>query len=317
MLLASGLAVYAYGVVGFLVFGHGLIEAIYQTGLTLTTVGYGASPDLRDLEKMFVTSLALVGLVLYLFGLAVIASVVSEGRYVLEARRRRMLRRISSLHNHVIVCAYGRVGRAAVDELLSEGVPCVVIDPNERVVERMENEGLLHLVADPTNTHVLMDAGIKRARALVSAVDSDATNVFITMAARALSSEVFIVARSSEPDSAAHLYRAGANRVISPYVASGRHMALMAQRPRVVDYLDIAGLGDATIRIEEVRVDDNSPLIGRTVEEVADGSAPLLLRRRDCRLRSAPTSDTELAAGDVLVLVRENPNRSPAVQVPS
>lgn len=305
-LVLAAVGVVAYGVSGYLILGNGFVDAIYRTGLTLTTVGFSSEQAPARAEKLFTTSVAMVGVLLYLIVLAVVASVITEGHFVRAARRRRMQRRIVDLHDHFIICAYGRVGRAVAREFESEGVPFVVVDPAEAVMERMANDGVLHLIEDPTNEATLLSAGVQRARGLITAVDSDSTNVYITMAARALNPDLFIVARASERDSPEHLYRAGANRVISPYVSSGRHMALLSLRPRVVDYLDIAGLGETAMRIEEVRIEAGSPFVGATVAEVCVDSMPLLVRHGDGPLHLAPSGAERLEIGDVLVVVREN-----------
>jgi voltage-gated potassium channel len=223
-----------------------------------------------------------------------------------------MQSRIDRLEDHFIICAYGRVGRAVAREFESDGVPFVVVDPNEAVADRLVNDGVIHLAGDPTNEATLLAAGVKIARGLITAVDSDATNVYITMAARALNPDLFIVARASERDSPDHLYRAGANRVISPYVSSGRHMALLSLRPRVIDYLDIAGLGEKAMRIEEVRIESGSPFSGATVAELCVDSIPLLLRKGRGDTQPTPTGSERLEVGDVLVLVREQESSRPA-----
>lgn len=213
-----------------------------------------------------------------------------------------MDRRIAALNNHYIICAYGRVARAAARELEAEGVPFVVIDRLEELEERMRADGVHYIIADPTSDAVLREAGIERARGLVSAVDSDADNVYITLTARSMRPELFIVARASESAAADRLYRAGADRVISPYVSSGRHMAMLALRPRIVDYIDIAGRGDETLRLEEVLIDERSPLVGLTLGAVSGGATPLVIRREG-NVLSNPAASELLQAGDLLVLL--------------
>ena len=149
-----------------------------------------------------------------------------------------MEKRIEALRGHFIVCAYGRVGRAAVRELEAAGLPFVVVDPKEDLRERMDEDALLYLVDDPSLEPVLRRAGVERARGLLCAVDSDATNVFITLTARQMNPDLFIVARASDPGSTERLERAGADRVVSPFVSSGRHMVRMAQDPSIVDLFD-------------------------------------------------------------------------------
>lgn len=293
---------FVVGTIGFMMLGEDFVHAIYQTGLVLTTVGFTPEDRPGAVEKIFTASLAFGGVVAFFGTLAVFTSALVEGHIGMLSRRRRMDRRIAALNNHYIICAYGRVARAAARELEAEGVPFVVIDRLEELEERMRADGVHYIIADPTSDAVLREAGIERARGLVSAVDSDADNVYITLTARSMRPELFIVARASESAAADRLYRAGADRVISPYVSSGRHMAMLALRPRIVDYIDIAGRGDETLRLEEVLIDERSPLVGLTLGAVSGGATPLVIRREG-NVLSNPAASELLQAGDLLVLL--------------
>ncbi len=215
-----------------------------------------------------------------------------------------MQRRIDRLHGHFIICAYGRVGRAVAREFEAEGVPFVVIDIKEELEERLISDGVLYLIEDPASEAVLRRAGIERAQGLVCAVDSDAANVYITLTARALNPAIFITARAGEPESPERLYRAGANRVISPYVTSGRHMALLTLRPRILDYLEVAGDRQG-LRLEELLIESGSALVGRELAEVAGEAVPLLLRRVTGDTIPNPSPREVLQAGDLLLLYGE------------
>jgi voltage-gated potassium channel len=150
---------------------------------------------------------------------------------------------------------------------------------------------------------VLLQAGIERARGLFCAVDSDATNVYITLMARSLNPDIMIVARASEPGSAARLERAGANRVVSPFVSSGRHMAIMGLRPEVLDALDSGSRALSSMEVEERLVDQDSPFVGRAVDDADIGAPILALRRADGSVIPNPPGDQRLAAGDVVLIL--------------
>jgi voltage-gated potassium channel len=160
-----------------------------------------------------------------------------------------------------------------------------------------------YLIDDPSQEDVLTRAGIERARALVCAVDSDATNVYIALIARSLRSDLFIVARASEPGSDERLRRAGADRVVSPYVSSGRHMARIALRPSVSDVLEIDPDSARSLELDEIRVDAGSAFVGRTLAEVARGAIPLALQRSGGEVTPHPDEQTRLAEGDLVVLL--------------
>jgi len=216
-----------------------------------------------------------------------------------------MQRRIDEMSEHFIVCAYGRVGRAVARELEAEGAPFVVIDPEEALVERMTSEGVAYLIDDPSEEPVLRRAGVERARGLVCAVDSDATNVYIALVARSLNPELFIVARASEPGSDQRLLKAGADRVVSPFVSSGRHMALVAMRPSVSDVVELEAPDAASIKLEEVQVDTASGLVGQSVGE-ALGTVPVLaIRHAGGQITPNPSAQVRLQAGDLVLLLGE------------
>src|SRR3954470_8309835 len=270
--------VYAYGVIGYLLFGFGIVDAVTQTALALTTVGFSIATPLSDAEKLFTASLALAGVSVFLVLLAVLGAGLVEGQYLHKARRRRMQSRIDGMRDHYIVCAYGRGGRTVARGLETEGVPFVVIDQREDLEDLMRDDGVSYLIGASSSEDVLRSAGVDRARGLVCAVDSDTENVYIALTARALNPDIFMVARAGKPESPDRLIRAGANRVISPYVTSGRHMAVLAVRPEITDYLDVEG-ATSPVRIEQLMIEPGSPLIGRTVGEVSGGAVPVLLRR--------------------------------------
>ena len=293
--------VVTYGIVGYWQLeGWSLLDAVYMTITTLTTVGFREVRELDTSGRIFTLTLLVLGVGVLLVGISFTAAVLAEAEIGGRSRRRRMERRIASMHDHYIVCAYGRVGRAAVRELEDAGIPFVVLDPNEELQERMTEDGVAYLIDDPSLEPALREAGVERARALLCAVDSDATNVFITLTARQLNPRLFIVARASEPGSAERLERAGADRVVSPYVSSGRHMVRMAQDPSVVDVLE-AGSAQRSVPVTERSVVAGSELDGRVV---ADLEAPVLaVRRADGSTLPNPSLDVRLAPGDVVLLL--------------
>ncbi len=296
--------VFAYGVVGYLLFGFGVVDAFTQTALALTTVGFSINEPLTDGEKIFTASVALAGVSMFLILLAMLGAGLIEGQYLHTGRRRRMQSRIDGMRNHYIVCAYGRVGQTVARELESEGVPFVVIEQQEELEDLMRYDGVTHLIGLPSSESMLRAAGVERARGLVCAVDSDTENVYIALTARALNSDIFIVARAGKPESPDRLLRAGANRVISPYVTSGRHMAVLAMHPEVTDYLDVEGSAGA-LRLEQLVIEPSSPLAGQTLGEVCGDAVPVLLRRAGGETVTNPSLDERVAEGDLVVAYGE------------
>jgi voltage-gated potassium channel len=306
-------AVFAFGVVGYMVFEDwSFLDALYMTVITLTTVGFREVRPLDATGQVFTIVLLVMGVGLALITVALIAQMVTESQLGVRSRRRRMEREIDRLRDHTIICAYGRVGRAAARELRDSGRSFVVIDPQEDLRERMDEDGVLYLIDDPSSEAVLKRAGVDRARSLVCAVDSDATNVYITLIARSIRTDLQIVARASEPGSPERLERAGADRVVSPFVTSGQHMAKMAMRPELVDVLGEEE-GQRTLAVEERVVQGGSSLAGR---RVADAGAPVLaLRRRSGETVANPPADLELAEGDTVLMLAAEAGARPGEPV--
>jgi voltage-gated potassium channel len=293
------------GTVGYLAFGYGPGSALAMTLLTLTTVGFATSQGLRTDVLLFTGGLAVLGVGLFATMLGLAATAIVEGRISLFSRSRRMQRHIDQLNNHFIVCAYGRVGRSVARELQGEHLPFVVIDAKAELQADLDRDGVCYLLGTPSDEQVLRRAGVDRARALICAVDSDAENVYITLVARSLRADLPIVARAAEDQSADRLYRAGANKVVSPYVTSGRRMANLAIRPNVVDFFDIARAGQPDLRLEELVITAGSPLVGRSLQELTGPAVPLLLRHHDGQLLANPPQELRLSTGDTLVVYGE------------
>ncbi|MEX0990873.1 MAG: potassium channel protein [Actinomycetota bacterium] len=298
-----------YGVVGYMgLEGWSFADALYMTVLALSTVGFREVRPLDTSGRIFTITLIMLGVAIVLVTVSVIAAWVSDERLGQARRRRRMQKRLDDRTDHFIICAYGRVGRAVARDFESEGVPFVVVDIDEELEQRMNDDGVDHLIGDPSLEPVLRSAGVGRARGLICAVDSDATNVYIALLARSMNPDLLIVARASEPGSDARLLSAGADRVVSPFVSSGRHMALMALHPSIVDVLEVgheAGHAKGGLWVQEILVDGSSSLDGRTVAEGAGSAAPLAIRHADGTVTSNPAGDLPLRSGDLLLVLGE------------
>jgi voltage-gated potassium channel len=304
-LLALGL-VLIVGTVGYMVLGFGVLDAVYQTVTTVTTVGFREVQPLTSAGQMFtiVLILAGVGTALYTFG--VLLDALIEGHLLQHMERRRMDREIARMTGHVIICGCGRVGRASAQYLVATGQAVVMID---RDATRLQSLGYPTVIGDVTDDQVLQTAGIMRARALIAALDTDADNVFVTLSSRALQPDLVIIARARTEVSKPKLLRAGANRAVNPQLIGGRRMAAFALQPHVAEFLDVV-MHDENLefRIEQVEVGADSPLVGRTLDEaaLARGSGVLLLAiRADTtgQFVANPTLETRLQPKSILIAV--------------
>lgn len=291
-----------YGVVGYLLLGFSLPSAFYVTLLALVDNGAPSGASLSVGGKVFTITLVILGVGVFLVLLGQVGAAVVEGAVTLNAKGRRMQRRVEHLKDHYILCAYGRVGRTVARELEAEGAPYVVIESRSELEADLQRDGVAYLLGSPSSEDMLVAAGIARAQGVICTVDSDAENVYITIMARSLNPDAAIVSRAAQPESAERLRRAGATRVVSPYTTSGRRMALLALRPSVVDFFEIAGRGAADVRLEELVVQEGSELIGRPLAEVCRAAIPLLIRRVNGELLASPAGTVTLEEGDAVVI---------------
>jgi voltage-gated potassium channel len=296
----------SYGTIGYQVIeGYSFLDALYMTVTTLTTVGFGEIHPLSTAGRAFAITLIAFGVLAVFDLIAVFTSLLASGRLSRSIERRAMQRRIRDLRDHYVVCAYGRVGRAATQELLRRGAEVVVIEVQEALEPLLAEAGVAYLIGDPSEEAVLEEAGVGRARALLCAVDSDVVNVYITLSARALNPDLFIIARASRPESVEKLRRAGADRVVSPYAVSGVRMASQALQPAMLEFVDMVSVAPE-LRIEELAVGAASALASRTVRDVCapyDGVMVLAVRDADGELLIPPRADTVLDEGDLIIVV--------------
>ncbi|MBT7189534.1 MAG: potassium channel protein [Anaerolineae bacterium] len=248
--------------------GMTFIEAMYMTVITISTVGFGEVRTLSSIGRIFTIILILGGGGLAGFAVTVGADYIMSGKWQNYWEKRRHTRMLSELKDHVIVCGFGRVGRNVTDELKVEGVPFIVIDIDPEEAAQATDHGCLAVVGNAANETMLHEVGIDKARALVAAVNSDAENVFITLTARSLQPDIYIVARANYEDSTPKLLRAGANHTIMPYHISGKRIATKLIRPSVADFLDeVVHAGGLEMILEEVYIESGSEFAGKTVAE--------------------------------------------------
>jgi voltage-gated potassium channel len=259
----------AVGVAGFrLLEGFTLLDSLYMTVITITTVGFGEVHALSPAGRVFTMLLILGGGGIVAYALTASVEYVVSGQWRLHWTERRNRKMLDSLSGHVIVCGFGRVGRFVAQDLKAEGQPFVVIEKETERMELTRRFGYLALQGNAANESLLEQAGIRRARGLVAALDSDAENVYIALTARGLNPELFIVARANFEESESKLLRAGANRVLLPYRISGRRMVTMLLHPEVADFLEeVSHCGGMELLLEQVKIGRASRLEGLSLAE--------------------------------------------------
>lgn len=302
--LVTGLGTLAYVVIGL-----DLEDALYQTVLTVATVGYReiGPADVVDTARYRTVTIVLVitGVGTALYTLGVMLESIVEGRLTDQIWRRRMDRSIAAMSGHVVVCGWGRVGQTIARDLSAAGRDVVVIDIE---ADRFVDVDHPFVVGDATDDAVLVQASLGRARALVAALDSDASNLFVTLSGRAMRPDLFIVARARVESAEAKLLQAGADRVVNPQHIGGQRIAAMILQPSVTDFLDVV-MHDADIeyRLAEVAVGPSSPIAGRTLRDAhirdRTGALVLAMRSPEGRFASNPSPETEIRPGEVLIAI--------------
>jgi len=296
-----------FGCLGYIVIeGWGFMDALYMTIITLATVGYSEVHAISGAGRIFTLVLIILGVGYFLYVVGNIIQFLVEGRIRAVLGRRKLDSQINRLNGHYIICGYGRIGRVLTRYLTQKYIDVVVIERSERRVPRMDSDGILYLVGEATDEGILEKAGIYRAEGLVTAVATDADNVFLVLTAKQLNPEIFIVARAELNSTKRTLLAAGADKVISPYDIGARRMAHAILRPAVIKFLEMAFADDSTdIQLEEIRVKPGSQYIGVTlldsgIQEEMDVNI-IAVKKADGMMLFNPKNDDKLEAGDALI----------------
>lgn len=303
-LLALGIVLVA-GTIGYLILGFSPLDAVYQTVTTVSTVGFREVEPLDTAGKIFTIFVILFGVGTALYAFGALIELLVEGRMQELLGRKRMERNIAAMRDHVIICGWGRVGRSIAEELDEVHQRLVVIDVNAL---RVEDCPYPSMQGDATEDATLQRAGIAHARGLIAAVADDAANLFVTLSARALRPDLFIVSRVRSEVNEQKLRRAGADRVVNPQRIGGARMAAFVVQPNVAEFVDVV-MHDHQLefRLEEVEVPGGSPICGSTLRAAAlrdrTGALVLAVRGSDGEFRTNPTAETVVEAGDILISI--------------
>jgi voltage-gated potassium channel len=310
-----------FGTMGYhLSEGMTLFDSLYMTAITISTVGFSEIKPLSQQGRVITMMIIVLGVAIGGYTLGMLVQMVVEGELTKALGRRKLEKRIAGMKNHFIICGFGRIGQTICRELQKDDIPFVVLDANAESLALAEHESYLTLLGDATTEEALLHAGILLARGIVTVVQSDADNVFITLTARGLRSDIFIVSRASEAKNEEKLRRAGANQVVSPYLIGGRRMAQVLKRPTVVDFIELAtSSSNLGLMMEEARVGTASSLIGKNLVESNlrrdFGVIIVAIKRPSGEMVFNPTSMERLQESDVIVVLgkREDLKRMNAV----
>jgi voltage-gated potassium channel len=304
------LLVIAIGTIGFhSIEGWSWFDGFYMVITTLTTIGYQEVHPLSHAGRIFNVFVILAGVSLLALAVGALSQALLEFELQSFFGRRRMEREIDRLNGHYIICGMGRVGRSVARELARKPVPFIFVESGEAKRQRYASENWLVIAGDATQEQTLRQAQIERARGLIAATTTDATNLYIVLTARGLNPHLKIIARASEDSAEKHLLTAGADSVVSPYLFAGQRIAQSLLRPNVVSFLDTATthLG-IDLEIGEVHINSDSVFAGKTIESSRirqeRGVIVLAIKRRE-QMKFNPAPDERIEPDDCLIAMGE------------
>ena len=285
-----------------------LFESFYMTLITISTVGFSEIKPLTPPGRIITIFIIVTGISVGTYTIGMLVRILIEGELREMFGRKKLEKQISELKNHFIICGFGRIGKIVCQELHADNIDFIAIEQDASAVEELERKGYPYLQMDATSEEALTRAGIMKAKGIVTAVQSDADNVFITLTAKGLRPDIFVLSRSSDEKNEDKLRRAGANRVVSPYLIGAGRMAQVLTRPTVVDFIDIATMNNNLgLMIEEARVGPNSGLIGKNLIDSNlrrdFGVIIVAIKKPSDEMIFNPTPEEKLDAGDVIVVL--------------
>ena len=298
------------GTIGFVVVEHySWFDAFYMTLTTITTVGYQELHPLSHAGRVFNSFLILFGVSAMFLSVGAMTQAVIELELEDPYNTRRKLAMIHKLHDHFIVCGFGRVGRNASHEFKRANASFVIVDRNEQRIAKAAEAGMLTVLADATQDNSLREAGIATARGLIAALPSDAENLFIILSAKALNPHLTVVTRVAEEEAGEKLRRAGADTVLTPYAMAGRQLADVLLRPGVVEFLDFTrnsvGPDITTEQLQIAGDTSQHRTVGDLNRTHSSSLIIIAVRRQNGETLFNPAPETPLSSGDFLIVMGE------------
>ena len=287
--------------------GWSILDSLYATTQTVTTVGYGDIVPRTSYGRAFATIFMLVGAGVVLYALTSTVHSIVQSELVATFGQRRLSRKMSKLRDHFIICGAGRVGSHLVRSLLGSEVTLIVIERDAQKVAELTDLGISVLVRDATLEETLREAGVERAQGLAACLPDDADNVYVVLTARDLNPTLHIVARAAEEQAESKLIRAGANRVVAPTIIGGHRMAVALTKPAVGDFIDSITANKLNLGFEQMEVEPVSMLVGRKLSATNIRSeldiVIVSIRRSDGQIVFNPSGEAVIQGGDMLIAI--------------
>ena len=303
-------AIILLGVAGYMILSdYSFVDALYMTVITITTVGFGEVQPFTPEEKIFTVFLILTSITVFGYAVSIFSEYLVSGKLFEQFKHRKVEKKIKSLKGHTIVCGFGRNGKQAILKLKNYNQQFVVVEKDKEIVAELDVNNLLNIQGDATLDETLLRAGIKNATTLITALPSDADNLFVVLTANQLNSTCKIISRASNESSYSKLKIAGASNVIMPDKLGGDHMASLVVTPDVIEFVDRLTIeGETTANLEEIAVDDlPKKYINKTILDLdlrrETGCTVIGIRTPDRDYIINPEAETALTIGSSLIVL--------------
>ena len=308
------LVIIILGTSGYMVVeGWDIVDSLYMTVITLTTVGYGEVHEVSRVGQLFTVVLIFVGVSFFLYVAGSVVQFMVEGRIRTILGRRNLDKKIARLKNHYIVCGYGRIGRTLCNSLRKQPIDLIVVEKERELIPTMDEDQILYVSGDAAQEANLYKAGIKRAKGLIAVLATDTDNVFVVLTARQLNPDLFIFASASQNEAKSKLQAAGANKVESPYDIGALSMAQRIIRPTVTNFLDLAFAHKRKdIQMEEIPVSPSSDLANVMLKDSGIRQRYNLIiiaiKKPDDSMLFNPSFETVIEVDDTVIAVGQEEN---------
>jgi len=260
--------VLAIGIIGFIIVSNEtFIDSLYMTIITMSTVGFGTLHELNQSEKLFTVFLIILSIGVYVYAITALTEYLANDNFFHLLKHKKMQQKIQKLENHTVVCGYGRNGRQAVVKLKKFNMPCIVIEKDKEILEELGRNNIMYVEGDATGDEALEKANIRNAKSLITALPSDADNLFVVLSARQINKDFIIISRASNESSIKKLMIAGATNIIMPDKIGGMHMASLVVTPDLVEFVERLTIDDeTTANLEEISINDLPPeMVNKTI----------------------------------------------------
>lgn len=260
--------VLAIGIIGFIIVSNEtFIDSLYMTVITMSTVGFGTLHELNQSEKLFTVFLIILSIGVYVYAITALTEYLANDNFFQILKYKKMQQKIQKLKNHTVVCGYGRNGRQAVVKLKKFDMPCIVIEKDKEILEELGRNNIMYVEGDATGDEALENANIRNAKSLITALPSDADNLFVVLSARQINKDFTIISRASNESSIKKLMIAGATNIIMPDKIGGMHMASLVVTPDLVEFVERLTINDeTTANLEEISINDLPPeMVNKTI----------------------------------------------------